>query len=179
MPMWQDQSTGRKRNSQLAPLARHTWPVPLQDFVNRYKVREETTVQIGIKSLLTTLGLLYFLGSAQTASAKCSEERIRRLFNDGNTIGQVSEKCSMSQDVVKYIFEKNQEDEEDDDPTPEPPAKPQLLPAGTPVGQCGCWGYVDPGHTQQHAQCESGRARPQMCNMMCPAGGYMWQGVCM
>jgi len=82
----------------------------------------------------------------------------------------------MSKGDIRAIAEEDNENDELD--TGDHSQGRQGLPSGTPLSQCGCWGYVNPGATQQQPNCQSGYAQAIMCNMGCPAGGYAWQGVC-
>jgi len=107
------------------------------------------------------------------AWAGCSGAEVKRLAGQGLTISAISRKCGMEKEEVRLKI--NQDDEAsggDDDPPDE------KLPPGTPLGQCGCWGYVDPSYRQPAPQCRSGQAKPQACPVVCPTGGYAWRGVC-
>lgn len=110
------------------------------------------------------LGLLLFL-HAPTAAAKCDDSRVKALYELGRTMASIAKTCDLDKDEVEAII-----DDVDDEPSG--------APKGTPVGQCGCWGFADPSHRQPHSQCASGYAQPQMCPAQCPMGGYAWRGVC-
>jgi len=104
-------------------------------------------------------------------AAECSDKRVRRLADQGETIESIAEKCELDEEEVQEII----------DSEPEPPIVNGgygTLPSGTPVGQCACWGYVDPSHQQSQSMCRSGVAVPRACNIPCAAGGLAWQGVC-
>jgi hypothetical protein len=119
--------------------------------------------------------ILLFAGSSM-AAADCSEAKVRRLAEQGNTIASIAETCDMEKDDVKKIV-KAARPKSSSDSTNDETAQ-QGFPEGTSVGQCGCWGPALPSQRQPHPQCRSGYARPSLCNAVCPAGGYMWQGVC-
>ncbi|MGH8083504.1 MAG: hypothetical protein ACREP7_23210 [Lysobacter sp.] len=124
---------------------------------------------------LILFSVLNLIAVQAVALAECDESEVVERLKEGSTVSQVADECEMSKEVVRYILGR-----QDKPPVnPLPSGKPSnLLPRGTPVGQCGCWGYVDPNFSQPHQQCESGSARPQMCAAPCSAGGFMWQGVC-
>lgn len=122
--------------------------------------------------LAIVLAIAFFPAKAD----ECDEAEIRSKLSDGDTVAEVAEACDVSPEVVRFVMKQRR-------PRPEPvegttPSPPNGLPRGAPVGQCGCWGPVDPNYLQPHSQCQSGFASPQMCNMQCPAGGFMWRGVC-
>lgn len=121
----------------------------------------------------TALLLVVTATFAQLADAKCTESRIRRLANQGETVAEIASTCEMSKSAVRSVIE--DDDEPEDDVTTE---RPNGKRSGSPVGQCGCWGPVDPNYTQLQAECRSGYARPRMCNFPCMGGGFAWQGVC-
>jgi hypothetical protein len=108
------------------------------------------------------------------AAADCTKSKVVRLAKQGNTIAAIAETCDMETDEVKEIVETAKP------PIDTKPTQPESGTGtrGTPVGQCGCWGPANPSQLQPHPMCKSGFARPSQCNAMCPAGGYMWQGVC-
>lgn len=108
-----------------------------------------------------------------SALAECSDSRVKRMGAQGKTISSIAKICDMSTGDVRSILDEEAGEEEGSDE----PAD-SGLPRGAPVGQCGCWGYVDPQFLQPHPQCNSGYARPSSCNSMCPAGGYAWRGIC-
>ena len=125
--------------------------------------------------ILIGLSALAFLSLFNTnVEAACSETRIKRLSNQGRTISAIAKTCDMETDEVSEILDEEEETQQGTAGSSEP----SKLPSGAAVGQCGCWGPISPSVRQPHAQCKSGYARPNMCNAMCPAGGYMWQGVC-
>jgi hypothetical protein len=106
--------------------------------------------------------------NAVPASAACNDKRVQRLAKAGKTVASIARDCDMSKDDVRSVLDKDEEGEEQE----------AGLRVGTPLGPCGCWGYVDPAMRMQQEQCQSGYAKPRMCAMPCPGGGYMWQGVC-
>ena len=106
------------------------------------------------------------------AAADCTNAKVRRLARQGNTITSIAGTCNMDMEEVEEIIDAESVS------GPSPDGKNQKFAPGTPVGQCGCWGYVQPSFLQPHNQCQSGYARPSACNSFCPTGGYMWQGVC-
>lgn len=111
-----------------------------------------------------------------SAFAECSDSMVKRKLEQGKTITSIAKLCRMSKDDIRAIAE---DDNEDDEPDIEGSSVGnQGLPSGTPLSQCNCWGYVNPGTVQQQPKCQSGYAQAVMCNMGCPAGGYAWQGVC-
>lgn len=101
--------------------------------------------------------------------AACTNHQVKTMAQNGATISHIARKCHMSKDDVNDIV---------DDDTDEDLTSAVGLPPGTPLGECGCYGYVSPNFQQPAPQCRSGVAAVQMCNMMCPAGGYAWRGVC-
>ena len=97
------------------------------------------------------------------ASAECSDAKIKRLAREGNTVASIARTCNTGKQDVQSILADDGDDGGGD--------KSEGFPPGTPVGQCGCWGYTDPRVRQPMPQCQSGYASPRMCNAMCPAGG--------
>ena len=125
---------------------------------------------------LCLLGVFAFLLSfLPSASAECSDSRVKRLSRQGKTVASIASTCEMSKKDVQAILE---EDEETGGKSSDDRGGQSGLPSGTPVGQCGCWGPVNPGHRETVRECRSGYARPRMCNSMCMGGGYAWRGVC-
>lgn len=121
----------------------------------------------GLLALLTVCVLA--LVSPASAHADCTDARVKRLADQGETLTAIARECDMSKDEIRDILDAEAErDDEDRDG----------LPSETPIGDCGCWGYVDPSYRQPHPQCESGYAKPSICPGLCPAGGYPWRGVC-
>jgi hypothetical protein len=120
------------------------------------------------------------IASPLPASPECSDSKVRRMAERGDTVAAIAEKCAMDEDDVQYIIEAGVEKPPGPGPGPGPGPNTgqQLLGSGSPVGDCGCWGFVDPNYQQPHPRCQSGFAVPRMCSSMCPAGGYAWQGVC-
>jgi hypothetical protein len=114
------------------------------------------------------------MGLSVPASAKCSDSKVANYAKDGRTVSWIAEKCDMEEDDVSEVIASKA--------APATSGSNQVqgggLPAGAPVGQCGCWGPAHPSQQQPHPQCSSGYAHPQMCNAMCSAGGMAWQGVC-
>lgn len=111
------------------------------------------------------------------ATPDCSDARVRRMAQRGDTITSIANKCELDEEEVEEILDT------EPDPTPRhqgPVTQPthDLLPSGAAVGQCGCWGFVDPDYWQRHPQCQSGVAVARVCGTACPTGGYSWQGVC-
>jgi hypothetical protein len=118
------------------------------------------------------LAILLAIVFCSAKAEECDEAEIRSKLSTGDTVAEVAEACDVSPEVVRFVMKQRK-------PVPAPtPSPPNGLPPGTPVGQCGCWGPADPNFLQPHSQCQSGFASPQMCNMQCPAGGFMWRGVC-
>lgn len=103
-------------------------------------------------------------------AADCSDQKVMRLAQNGETVNAIAQKCDMTRSKVRDIIESIDD---------EPDQKPDLgLPVGSPVGQCGCWGFADPNGQVPHPRCKSGYAHPEMCQTMCPMGGFAWRGVC-
>lgn len=128
-----------------------------------------------VKHMLAA-GLLLLMAAD---AAACSDRKVRRLADRGETVQAIASECDMDEDNVRDII----------DAEPAPGGKKKKpnggsvtpgagLPSGTPLGQCGCWGYVSPGAQQESPQCSSGYARPQMCPGWCSGGGSPWVGVC-
>lgn len=115
--------------------------------------------------VIAMVGVLFLTGPLP-AYGECSKARVKQLSKKGNTVAAISRTCDMQRDEVQSILK---DSEEEDD---------SKRSRGTPVGECGCWGPIQPGYRQPHEECKSGYARPQMCNAMCPMGGYAWRGVC-
>lgn len=123
---------------------------------------------------LAMCGLALFCLSS-SAFAACSDDRVKRMSKQGRTVASIARTCDMDKEDVQSILE-----DEDDSPGSRNGGQSSNtgLPAGTPVGQCGCWGPVNPGMRQPQSECRSGYARPSMCNAPCPMGGFAWRGVC-
>jgi len=110
--------------------------------------------------------VLFVAGFPLICTAQCAPDTIIDLAKQGNTNSAIAQSCNMSISEVLAVMN-----------NPQPNAQ-NGLPAGSAVGQCGCWGPVNPQMRQPLPQCQSGYAVPQNCNAMCSAGGYMWRGVC-
>ena len=122
-----------------------------------------------IMALVAFFALLIQFGIA--TAADCSDQKVKRLAQNGETVTAIAQECDMTRSEVRDII-----DGEDDEPT-----APQVggkLPTGSPVGQCGCWGFADPNGQVSHPRCKSGYAHPEMCQAPCPMGGFAWRGVC-
>jgi hypothetical protein len=137
------------------------------------------------KSLLCLVSWLLVGGAlfnAPSARAECTASTIERMADRGKTVAAIARICEMSQQDVKDIVDPPDDSSGGNEPgnsgTGTGPATRGLLPRGTPVGQCGCWGPADPNARVPHAQCESGSAQPRSCGVPCAAGGVAWQGVC-
>ena len=125
---------------------------------------------------ISVFGLFLFAFSP-FVSAECSDRRVKRLLRQGNTVASIAHTCEMSKEEVQYFLD---EEEEYDQPQNGDEYDDRVrLPSGTPVGQCGCWGYVSPDMRQPHPRCRSGYAKPSICGGQCPTGGYAWVGVCL
>ena len=120
-----------------------------------------------------------------TASAACSDSKVKRLSRQGKTVATIARTCDMDAGDVRDILE--EEDQEESASSPSRPQGPvpntaarqsNGLSPGTPLAPCGCWGAVAPGYREPNPACGSGYAVPRMCPQVCPAGGYAWQGVC-
>jgi hypothetical protein len=119
--------------------------------------------------ILQLVTLLLMLGLWWTsADAECSEKKVKRMSKEGNTIASIARTCNISKEDVQSIL--NDDDNEKEGTSG--------LPPGTPLAQCGCWGFVDPRSRQPQPECQSGYARPSPCSALCPGGGYAWRGVC-
>ncbi|EPK0122710.1 hypothetical protein [Klebsiella variicola] len=125
-----------------------------------------------MKSIITkTLLVLAISGLPFICDAQCENNTIKDLAKGGNKPEDIAKACNMS--VKEVLAAMNT--------TPnQPPTSPtpQKLPQNTPLAQCGCWGPVNLQVQVPAQQCQSGYAVAQLCNAMCPAGGYMWHGVC-
>jgi len=140
------------------------------------------------------LGLVYFGGTMSkwfvavtvfaslsfasgTALAACNSKRILRMAEQGETVAKIAAACDMTAKEVRAILD---DDMDDDQNRPSYPDQKQnnKLPAGAPVGACGCWGPVNPAYRQPNPLCQSGIARPEACPAWCYGGGYAWRGVC-
>lgn len=120
--------------------------------------------------LLAIYSIGIFLFSFSTLTfAECSDKRVKQLSEKGRTVTSIAKSCKMSKQDVNSILEEGSDEDEDSS---------SGLSSGSPVGQCGCWGTVDPSYLQLQENCQSGYAKPSMCNSLCPAGGYAWRGVC-
>lgn len=117
------------------------------------------------------------LAPLSQASAQCSDAKVQRLAEEGETIAEIADECEISKAEVRKILKHGLE--------AAPPHKdPPLIEGtgfarGTPLAACGCYGPIDLRLRQQAPQCASGYAQPQLCNAMCQMGGLMWQGVCL
>jgi hypothetical protein len=94
------------------------------------------------------------------------------MSRQGKTVAIIARTCKMAKEDVKSILDEDEEEESMKD------RDDGKLPSGASVGQCGCWGVVNPSMRQPHPACRSGYAQPWMCGGMCPGGGYAWRGVC-
>lgn len=118
-------------------------------------------------ALVTIVG---FLASIPlTASASCSDSKVKRLSRLGKTIATIADSCDMDSEDVRDILEENNSGEPKHDYGGSP---------GTPLAPCGCWGPVHPNYREPNQACRSGYAVPRVCPQRCPGGGYAWQGVC-
>lgn len=102
------------------------------------------------------------------AHASCSDAKVRRLANQGQTIASIAKMCDMDEDDVADAL----------DAVGGGGGAGGQKSTGEPVGQCGCWGPASSTQLVPHPACGSGFARPQACQQMCPSGGYAWRGVC-
>jgi hypothetical protein len=125
-------------------------------------------------ALFSAFGFLLLVVSPPTL-AECSDSRVKQMLRQGKTVASIARTCEMSKEDVRFI-----QDEEGEKGTDiEGKSTDRLgLPSGAPVGQCGCWGYVNLEFLQPHPQCQSGYARPSMCDAICSGGGFAWRGVC-
>lgn len=137
------------------------------------------TVPVRAFAQFSAFGLILFAFS-QSAAAECSHRKVEQMLEKGRTIASIARTCEMSRDDVQSILDDGEDDGTDggEDGGTDNGVGSGGLPSGTPVGQCGCWGYASPEMRQPHSQCQSGYARPNICNALCPAGGYAWRGVC-
>lgn len=133
-------------------------------------------------SLLCGLLVAAALLNAPSARAECTASTIERMAARGKTVAAIARICEISQQDVKDIIDGANDASGGGDPGAQGavsgPTTPSLLPRGTPVGQCGCWGPADPNVRVPQAQCASGSAQPRTCGVPCAAGGVAWQGVC-
>lgn len=118
------------------------------------------------------------------ALAACSDSRVKRLSSQGKTVAAIARTCDMDVDEVRDVLK------DDDDGVEQAPSRRRSseqsteprqsngLAPGMPLAPCDCWGPVAPGHREPNQACRSGYAVPRMCQQMCRAGGYAWQGVC-
>ena len=114
--------------------------------------------------------------AASSATAACSEAKVKRLAEQGKTVTSIARTCDMDKDEVKELI-----DSDDSDPDPDlrdTSRSGQGLPPGTPLAACGCYGGVSPQHREPNTACRSGFARPRACSQVCYGGGFAWQGVC-
>lgn len=126
-------------------------------------------VSVRTFTVIITFGL-FLLAVIPDASAECNDSAVKQMLGKGKTVASIARTCKMSkEDVLSIQDELNDEDE--------PPDR-LGFPSGAPVGQCGCWGYVNPEYRQPHPQCRSGNSKPKICNTMCPGGGFAWREVC-
>ena len=133
-------------------------------------------VMLSSRKLVSLLFAIFLLALAAPPSmAACSELKVKRLAKQGKTVASIARTCDMSKDEVKDIIEENGDSEPDaSDAQP----SGQLLPSGTPLAACACYGGVSPQHREPNAACRSGFARPRACSQPCYGGGFAWQGVC-
>ena len=121
--------------------------------------------------------------NSPSARAECTASTIERMTDRGKTVAAIAKICEMAPQDVRDIVDAGTGSSGGDDPESsgsgdEGQTRGRLLPRGTPVGQCGCWGPADPNARVPHAQCQSGSAEPRSCGAPCAAGGVAWQGVC-
>jgi hypothetical protein len=144
-------------------------PIALSgSYFRTYRIRRLCMVQPIDRFFMYLIPLFSMWIFSLPAHAECSDSRVKRLAKEGKTIAAIARSCDMSKEEVQVILG------DDDDNN----SKSEKLPSGTAVGQCGCWGYVDPQLRQPTPQCESGYARPVPCPFGCQMGGYAWRGVC-
>lgn len=123
-----------------------------------------------VRALVLCAAFIFSILISPIASADCTESRVKRLSKQGKTVAAIAKACEMDKSDVQSILGEGESEDEDEGQG--------QLPKGAPVGQCGCWGPINPAHRQPEPNCKSGKAKPKLCNAMCPMGGYMWQGVC-
>lgn len=130
------------------------------------KIKFRNSILVLFFTLLITL---------QCVAIACTNATIEDLAKQGNTNSTIAGICNISVNDVKAILSNQRSSHGSGAGTG---TNQTGFPAGTPVGQCGCWGTVNPAMQQPLTQCASGYAVPQACNAFCPGGGYMWRGVC-
>jgi hypothetical protein len=122
--------------------------------------------------LLSFISIFALLVFAQSSIAECSDSKVKKLARQGKTISSIAHTCDMDKEDVQSVLD-------DDPPVNDPdPVDDEGYPPGTPLSECGCWGFIDPNAIQSQPLCASGQAKPKRCNFGCPAGGYAWRGVC-
>lgn len=130
-----------------------------------------------MKSIITkTLLVLVISGLPFICDAQCKKDTITDLANGGSKPEAIAKTCNMS--VKEVLAEMSDAPNLPSPPQNTPQNPPQKLPQNTPLAQCGCWGPVNLQAQVPAQQCQSGYAVAQLCNAICPAGGYMWHGVC-
>ncbi|GAB3359212.1 hypothetical protein GCM10027430_30770 [Lysobacter tyrosinilyticus] len=117
---------------------------------------------------------------APAAYAECSASSIERMASRGKTVAAIARLCEMNKQDVQDVLESGEADPGTDSRPDEGGGAMSrgALRRGTPVGECGCWGPVDPSLRQPHPRCKSGYAQPRSCGIPCQMGGMAWQGVC-
>lgn len=120
--------------------------------------------------LLLTLAFGIYPASSYSS---CSDNRIRSLADQGNTISAIIERCDKSRSYVNRVLDGDIDEmkEEEEDVN-------SLAPSGTTISSCGCWGPALPGAQIPDNRCQSGYAIAHACNAMCQTGGLMWQTYC-
>lgn len=113
---------------------------------------------------------------APPAMAGCTESKIMRLAKQGKTVATIARTCDMTKDEVKDVIDDKGDAGSDADE--KDAEKDKMLPSGTPLAACACYGPVTPAHREPNPNCRSGYARPRACAQPCVGGGLAWQGVC-
>jgi hypothetical protein len=114
---------------------------------------------------------------AASAGATCSDTRIKQMAQNGETIAAIANSCEMDKDDVRKILN---DEASSGEASKSIGADTDLLPPGTPVEQCGCWGPFNLAVRQPHPRCQSGYTQPKVCGgVLCTFdGNYEWQRVC-
>lgn len=152
-----------------------------------------------IAALTAALISATLLGAAPSAHAECDVSEVVEMVEDDMSTSMIKDACQRSVDVpacslskvirlsrggesIADIYRGCEEDDEPSPPAPDdspPPVSNTGLAPGTPIRNCGCWGYVNPGATDMAPQCASGYAQAVGCSGFCPGGGYQWGIRCL
>lgn len=141
------------------------------------------TLSTFCKSLILALGLIM----AGSSYAECSDAKVKRLHDRGDTIRSIAETCDMEKHEIREILSvppkgsggRKGGGSGDGGDGGDSGDSGDKLPSGTDLGQCGCWSVIHASARRPAPQCQSGVARPLPCPGWCPPnGGSPWRDTC-